>query len=90
MTWFCEEHYGFGEIMHALQTADPEEEGKTPEELLHRKTELGGWGQVWQELGLIGKPDDKPEKDKPEKPEKAPKVKPTKKPKPTKKVKPKK
>ncbi len=84
MTWFCEEHYGFGEIMHALQTSDPEE-GKTPEELLHRKTELGGWGQVWQELGLIGK--DKDPKEKPEKPEKAPKVKPAKKPKPTKKPK---
>ena len=88
MTWFCEEHYGFGEIMHALQTSDGEE--NTPEFLLHRKTELGGWGQVWQEQGLIGKPD-KPEKepkDKPEKPTKPPKVKPTKKPKPDKKVKP--
>jgi hypothetical protein len=87
MTWFCEEHYGLGEIMHALQTSDGEE-GNMPRDLLLRKTELGGWGQVWQELGLIGKPDDKPEKDKPEKPEKAPKVKPTKKPKPTKKIKP--
>ena len=79
MTWFCEGRYGFGEIMHALQTSDPEEEGKTPEQILLLKTELGGWGQVWQELGLIGKPDDKPEKepkDKPEKPEKPPKVKP--------------
>ena len=83
MTWFCEERYGFGEIMHALQTGDPKEKGRTPEDLLHRKTALGGWGQVWQELGLIGKPEDKPEK-----PEKAPKVKPTKKPKPDKKVKP--
>ena len=90
MAWFCEGRYGLGEIMHALQTADPEE-GTTPEQLLDRKTELGGWGQVWQDLGLIGKPDDKPEKepkDKTEKPDKAPKVKPTKKPKPEKKVKP--
>ena len=89
MTWFCKEHYGFGEIMHALQTSDGEE--NTPESLLHRKTELGGWGQVWQDLGLIGKPDDKPDKepkDKPEKPEKPPKVKPEKKVKPDKKVKP--
>ena len=87
MGWFCEGRYGLGEIMHALQTAGPEG-GTTPEQLLNRKTELGGWGQVWQDLGLIGKPDDKLEKDKPAKPEKAPKVKPTKKPKPTKKVKP--
>ena len=91
MTWFCEEHYGFGEIMHALQTTDGTP-ANAPEELLHRKTDMGGWGQVWQDMGLIGKPDDKPEKepkDKPGKPEKAPKVKPTKKPKPDKKVKPK-
>ena len=90
MTWFCEGRYGLGEIMHALQTADPDE-GTTPEQLLGRKTELGGWGQVWQEMGLIGKPEDKPDKepkDKPAKPEKAPKVKPTKKAKPEKKVKP--
>ena len=86
MTWFCEGRYGLGEIMHALQTSD-DEDGNAPEQVLLRKTELGGWGQVWQELGLIGKPDDKPDKDakdKPAKPIKAPKVKPTKKPKPEK------
>jgi hypothetical protein len=80
--WFCQGRYGLGEIMHALQTSDPDE-GTSPEQLLGRKTELGGWGQVWQELGLIGKPDDKPEKDKPGKPEK-----PAKKAKPDKKAKP--
>jgi hypothetical protein len=82
MTWFCEGRYGFGEIMHALQTGDPEEEGKTPEQILLLKTELGGWGKVWQELGLIGKPDDKPEKEPKDKPEKPEKVKPEKKVKP--------
>ena len=87
MDWFCEGRYGLGEIMHALQTADPDGD-TTPYYLLTRKTDLGGWGQVWQELGLIGKPDDKPEKEPKDKPEKAPKVKPTKKPKPEKKVKP--
>jgi hypothetical protein len=86
MTWFCEGRYGLGEIMHALQTSD-DEDGNAPEQVLLRKTELGGWGQVWQELGLIGKSDDKPDKDakeKPAKPTKAPKVKPAKKPKPEK------
>jgi len=90
MTWFCEGRYGLGEIMHALQTGS-DEEGNTPEELLQMKTDMGGWGQVWQELGLIGKPDDKPDKEpkiKPEKPEKPVKVKPEKKEKPEKKVKP--
>jgi hypothetical protein len=82
MAWFCQGRHGLGEIMHALQTADPEE-GATPGQLLDRKTELGGWGQVWQDLGLIGKPDDEPGK-----PEKLPKVKPTKKAKPDKKTKP--
>ena len=86
MIWFCE-GYGFGEIMHALQTSDGGADAAYA--LLGEKSELGGWGQVWQNLGLIGKPDDKLEKDKPEKPEKAPKVKPIKKPKPDKKVKPK-
>jgi hypothetical protein len=86
MTWFCEGRYGLGEIMHALQTSD-DEGGNAPEQVLLRKTELGGWGQVWQELGLIGKPDDKPDKDakdKPANPTKAPKVKPDKKEKPDK------
>jgi hypothetical protein len=90
MTWFCEGRYGLGEIMHALQTGS-DEEGNTPEELLQMKTDMGGWGQVWQELGLIGKPDDKPDKEpkiKPEKPEKPVKVKPEKKEKPEKKAKP--
>jgi hypothetical protein len=76
--------------MHALQTGS-DEEGNTPEELLQRKTDVGGWGLVWQELGLIGKPDDKPDKEpkiKPEKPEKPVKVKPEKKEKPEKKDKP--
>ena len=90
MLWFCVEGYGFGEIMHALQTNGGEDDN-TPEQILLLKAELGGWGKVWQELGLIGRPDDKPEKepkDKPGKPEKAPKVKPEKKVKPDKKVKP--
>ena len=90
MTWFCEGRYGLGEIMHALQTGS-DEEGNTPGELLQMKTDMGGWGQVWQELGLIGKPDDKPDKelkDKAVKPTKTPKIKPEKKEKPERKVNP--
>jgi len=85
MTWFCEGRYGLGEIMHALQTGS-DEDGNTPEQLLQLKTDMGGWGQVWQEQGLIGKPD-KELKDKVVKPTKTPKVKPEKKEKPEKKVK---
>jgi hypothetical protein len=48
MSWFCN-GYGFGEIRHALQ-ADQWTEA-TAEELLAMKTEKGGWGQVWHELG---------------------------------------
>lgn len=50
--WFCQ-GYGMGEIMLALQTS--QRTGLTPAELLAMKTEQGGWGNVWQNLGLIGK-----------------------------------
>ncbi len=55
MAWFCE-GYGLGEIMHALSTAQEAREGADVDAgtLLARKRELGGWGLVWQELGLIG------------------------------------
>jgi hypothetical protein len=57
MGWFCDGGDGFGEIMHALQTS--QESSLDPAEgLLSLKTELGGWGKVWQHLGLIGPPDD--------------------------------
>jgi hypothetical protein len=52
MGWFCEGHYGLGEIMLALQTA--EKTGLDAGDLLAMKAALGGWGQVWQALGLIG------------------------------------
>jgi hypothetical protein len=48
MGWFCDSNYGMGEIMLALQT------GMAAGDLLAMRTELGGWGQVWQALGLIG------------------------------------
>ena len=54
MTWFCD-GYGFGEIMHALETSRAAGISASAQELLAMKTEMGGWGKVWQELGLIGK-----------------------------------
>ena len=56
MVWFCEEHMGFGQIMLALQTAGDGEESY--EEYLSRRLAGEGWGQIWQELGLIGRPKD--------------------------------
>jgi hypothetical protein len=53
MTWFCQGHFGFGEIMHALEASQQSE--LTPEEILGMRVDHG-WGQIWQELGLKGKP----------------------------------
>jgi hypothetical protein len=63
MGWLCEDNYGLGEIMHALQTSTAVSgtdvvSDTSPAALLALKTDLGGWGQVWQELGLIGQPDE--------------------------------
>jgi hypothetical protein len=52
MGYFCD-GFGFGQIMLALQT-DVENYG----ELLSQREEGLGWGEIWQELGLIGKPED--------------------------------
>jgi hypothetical protein len=60
IAWFCE-GYGLGEIMHALSTS--REAGTDAAALLVRWTELGGWGLVWQEVGIIG-----PRKDVPAQP----------------------
>lgn len=56
VAWHCE-GFGFGEIMHALATGQTVD--MAPEELLRMKTEMGGWGQVWKDLNLIG-PDREP------------------------------
>jgi hypothetical protein len=60
MGWFCEESMGFGQIMLALQTATGgEEDGDSSyEEFLERRIAGEGWGQIWQDLGLIGRPKD--------------------------------
>ena len=50
MAWRCEAHFGFGEIVLALQTSALT--GKTPEELLGQHGEGHAWGQIWKENGL--------------------------------------
>jgi len=47
---------GFGQIMLAYQTAG-ETEGSA-EDILTQRLEGKGWGQIWQDMDLIGKPDD--------------------------------
>lgn len=54
MVWFCQEHYGFGEILLALQTSKIA--SVDPEDILQMKSDLGGWGEVWKELGFTGRP----------------------------------
>ena len=54
MGWFCDGN-GLGSIGLALETAAAH--GGSAGELLGEAGEKG-WGQVWQELGLIGRPDD--------------------------------
>jgi hypothetical protein len=54
MNWFCNGHYGFGQILLALQTS--ELTNSDPGYLLERKSEIGGWGLLWQELGFTGRP----------------------------------
>lgn len=51
--WFCD-GYGIGEIMLALRTSEQTDDADA-DELLALKTEMGGWGQVWLSLDLIGK-----------------------------------
>jgi hypothetical protein len=56
---------GFGNIMLAFHTA--EETGEDVNDILAMKEDGTGWGKIWQEMGLIGKDSEKPEK--PGKPE---------------------
>jgi hypothetical protein len=57
MEWFCDQHFGFGEIILALQTSRlSSDDYYTPEVVLQMKTDLGGWGQVWKSLGYTGRP----------------------------------
>ncbi len=65
MSWFCVDGLGFGEIANAIKASEKLEGSSSVAEILAMKEELGGWGKVKQELGLIGKnkntqPDDEP------------------------------
>ncbi len=57
--YFCEQDFGVGEIEHALTTAAlVDDEAITYEMLLAKVYEDGmAWGEIWQELGLIGSGD---------------------------------
>ena len=56
--YFCEQGFGVGEIMLALKTAELDEVEESFEELLGLRStgEMKdvGWGEIWQDLGLIG------------------------------------
>jgi hypothetical protein len=52
MGWFCN-GMGFGQIMLALHTARLTD--AQPEYLLNRRAAGEGWGDIWQEAGLIGR-----------------------------------
>jgi hypothetical protein len=53
MGWFCDNEMGFGQIMLALQTAALL--GGDAEYYLGRRVAGEGWGEIWQEEGLIGR-----------------------------------
>jgi hypothetical protein len=57
--WFCS-GFGWGQVMLALQTATITSDD--PNSLLDARSAGQGWGEIWQELGLIGKSDKKDDK----------------------------
>ena len=50
--WFCSGH-GWGQVMLALQTGMIT--GDDPGTLLDQRDSGMGWGEIWQDLGLIGR-----------------------------------
>ena len=54
MNYFCN-GYGFGEIMLALQTHQVN--GEEIVSMLDDRKSGHGWGQIWQEMDMIGNPD---------------------------------
>jgi len=55
MGWFCEDEMGFGQIMLALTTAQVYDGEAVAADFLARRAAGEGWGQIWQEEGLIGR-----------------------------------
>ena len=59
LMYFCDYDFGVGEIRLALNTAERDEGDMTYKDILQMRLEDGtkeiGWGQIWQELGLIGR-----------------------------------
>ncbi|MFH2103102.1 MAG: DUF5666 domain-containing protein [Chloroflexota bacterium] len=53
--WFCE-GFGWGQVMLALQTGQAN--GADPAALLAARSSGAGWGQIWREMGLVGRPED--------------------------------
>lgn len=54
MSYFCE-GYGMGAIMLAIKTSEIEGNAIDPDTFLAERASGKGWGQIWQEQGLIGK-----------------------------------
>lgn len=55
LVYFCEYDFGIGEIVHLLGSYAQAEEEFTLEEILAmRVDEEMGWGEIWQDLGMIG------------------------------------
>lgn len=57
LAYFCETNYGIGEIMLAFATSKKLDDESTVLDMLEMKTEMNGWGKVWQSLGMIGRPE---------------------------------
>lgn len=53
MSWFCEDHFSFGQIMLALTThiLDPDSD---PGDILNARKEGQSWGKIWKDKFLIG------------------------------------
>ncbi len=54
--WFCDDGFGWGQVMLALVTSSLTD--VEPGELLAARSADTGWGEIWQELKLIGRPED--------------------------------
>ena len=54
MGYFCE-GYGMGQIMLAIKTSQIEGIEANPETLLTERSNGVGWGNIWKNMGLIGR-----------------------------------